>query len=784
MPEMISITQEEKERLEARAQKSALDKSYLQLIIRLMNRVSATSGLENLIGNLLRGVADVIGGLNIILYYRIDDNLHYTDVYGRKEQLERIDDPLVQQVFDSRTTLELEHEFSDTKMATAQFGSGYTWVVPLLVGPELVGVLKLESLNIAMRELYQQLPVFFNHAALILKNELQNYALLKSSFEQLQVANRQLNDEILQRERAEDALRSLNEELEQRVDERTAELHNANRLLEQELGERLKAQAALQEQAAVLEEEVEERRRAEHSLENTRQKLHLILESVSEGICSVGISGEITLINSFGAKLFGWEKEELLGKEQHALVHHTKSSGAPYPAAECPVHAALKDGETHKISDEIFWRKDGTSFPVEYVSTPIMEGGVIVGAVFNFRDITERKQAELEILHLKNYLANIIDSMPSLLVGIDPDEQVVLWNRQAESMTGIAAENAVGQGINQLLPEFSPWIESLRHDMQERQPSGMEKLLLEHNGERNFYDLMLYPLVANGIEGAVIRIEDVTERTRIQSLMVQTEKMMSVGGLAAGMAHEINNPLGIIIQAAHNIERRVDPAFAPNQAVAQQTGCSLEAMQAYFEQRQIPQFIASICESSVRAAKIIRNILDFSRNADTSMVLVSLSEVLEQTIELAGSDYDLKKRYDFRSIEIVREYDPSLPPVKGILVELEQVFLNLLKNAAQAMMAQPDGQHPQIVLRLYRQGEYAVAEVEDNGPGMPEEVRRRVFEPFFTTKEPGIGTGLGLSVSYMIVTQNHKGLLEAVSRPDIGACFIVKLPLYKEKQHA
>lgn len=632
MPEMISITQEEKERLEARAQKSALDKSYLQLIIRLMNRVSATSGLENLISNMLRGVADVIGGLNIILYYRIDDNLHYTDVYGRKEQLERIDDPLVQQVFDSRTTLELEHEFSDTKMATAQFGSGYTWVVPLLVGPELVGVLKLESLNIAMRELYQQLPVFFNHAALILKNELQNYALLKSSFEQLQVANRQLNDEILQRQRAEDALRSLNEELEQRVDERTAELHNANRLLEEELG--------------------------------------------------------------------------------------------------------------------------------------------------------ERKRAEHEILHLKNYLANIIDSMPSLLVGIDPDEQVVLWNRQAESMTGIAAENAVGQGINQLLPDFSPWIESLRHNMQERQPSGIEKLLLEHNGERNFYDLMLYPLVANGIEGAVIRIEDVTERTRIQSLMVQTEKMMSVGGLAAGMAHEINNPLGIIIQAAHNIERRVDPAFAPNQAVAQQTGCSLEAMQAYFEQRQIPQFIASICESSVRAAKIIRNILDFSRNADTSMVLVSLSEVLEQTIELAGSDYDLKKRYDFRSIEIVREYDPSLPPVKGILVELEQVFLNLLKNAAQAMMAQPDGQHPRIVLRLYRQGEYAVAEVEDNGPGMPEEIRRRVFEPFFTTKEPGIGTGLGLSVSYMIVTQNHKGLLEAVSRPDIGACFIVKLPLYKEKQHA
>lgn len=400
------------------------------------------------------------------------------------------------------------------------------------------------------------------------------------------------------------------------------------------------------------------------------------------------------------------------------------------------------------------------------------------------QELTERKHAEDEIQHLKNYLANIIDSMPSLLVGIDRGEQVVLWNRQSESMTGIPAADAVGRSIHEMLPDFSHWIEALHHSMQERQPSGMEKLLLEHNGERNFYDLMLYPLVANGVEGAVIRIEDVTERTKVQTLMVQTEKMMSVGGLAAGMAHEINNPLGIIIQAAHNIERRLDPSFPPNQVAAQQVGCSLEVMQAYFVQRQIPQFIASICESSARAARIIRNILDFSRSAEATMVVVSLSEVLEQTIELAGSDYDLKKRYDFRSIKIVREYDPSLPPVKGILVELEQVFLNLLKNAAQAMIANPAGQPPQIVLRLYRQGEYAVAEVEDNGPGMAEEIRRRVFEPFFTTKEPGIGTGLGLSVSYMIVTQNHKGLLEAVSRPDRGACFSVKLPLPREEQHA
>jgi PAS domain S-box-containing protein len=391
--------------------------------------------------------------------------------------------------------------------------------------------------------------------------------------------------------------------------------------------------------------------------------------------------------------------------------------------------------------------------------------------------LIERKRAEEEIRRLKNYLGNIIDSMPSILVGMDCDEIVTQWNRQTERISGISATEAVGRPITELLPDFSPWIAAMRSGIDRQRPASMEKLLIEKDGERRFYDLMLYPIITNGVEGAVLRIEDATERARVQELMIQTEKMLSVGGMAAGMAHEINNPLGIITQAAQNIERRVSPGLPANRKAAEELGVSLEGMKAYFEKRQIPAFIGSIREASLRASRIIANMLQFSRHGGTTMQSVSPAGIIEQALELAAGDYDLKKKFDFRCIEIIRDYAPDMPEVPMLVVEMEQVMLNLLKNAAQAIALNPPDCRPRITLRLRREERYALIEVEDNGPGMDEDVRRRVFEPFFTTKEPGMGTGLGLSVSYMIVTQNHKGLMEVESKPGKGTCFRVRLPL-------
>jgi signal transduction histidine kinase len=158
--------------------------------------------------------------------------------------------------------------------------------------------------------------------------------------------------------------------------------------------------------------------------------------------------------------------------------------------------------------------------------------------------------------------------------------------------------------------------------------------------------------------------------------------------------------------------------------------------------------------------------------------------VVETVLRLASHDYDVKKSYDFRRIAIRRDFDAPSDLVFCEPTAIEQVLLNLLKNAAQAMSANPRQAAPQITLRLRDEGDWVRLEVEDNGPGMSEEVSRRLFEPFFTTKPVGVGTGLGLAVAYFIVTEQHHGSLRVESPPGGGARFILRLPRQEDPHGA
>jgi signal transduction histidine kinase len=304
-------------------------------------------------------------------------------------------------------------------------------------------------------------------------------------------------------------------------------------------------------------------------------------------------------------------------------------------------------------------------------------------------------------------------------------------------------------------------------------------MTLEVDSELHYADVMVYPLMADGASGAVIRLDDVTARVRIESMMVQTEKMLSVGGLAAGMAHEINNPLGAILQGSQNIQRRIALDMPQNLAVAAAIGIDLERLNRYLEQRGIRHFLEGIREAGVRAAKIVADMLSFSRGSESHFAPVDLEDMLETVLRLAASDYDLKKKYDFKRIQINRDYDPALRLIYCDKTEIEQVILNLLKNAAQAM-TDDETLAPAITLRTHRETDFILIEVIDNGPGMDEKTLKRIFEPFFTTKDVGAGTGLGLSVSYFIVTEQHHGRLAATSKPGQGTRFSIRLPSRRE----
>ncbi len=394
------------------------------------------------------------------------------------------------------------------------------------------------------------------------------------------------------------------------------------------------------------------------------------------------------------------------------------------------------------------------------------------------QEMAARKEAEAELRHLRNYLSNIIDSMPSVLVGVDDACRVTLWNKTAEQTTGIPVGAAKGKELSEVFPRVALSMEKISASLKSRETKQERKRSRRSEGAVGYEDLTIYPLVGNGVEGAVIRIDDVTDKVRMEEVVIQTEKMLSVGGLAAGMAHEINNPIAAVMQNANVMANRLDENsnIPANLKAAEAAGTTMEAVRAFMEARGILRMIGAIDESAHRVATIVDNMLSFARKSDARVSPLLLSGLIDKTLDLAAGDYDLKKRFDFKKIRIEKEYGDNVPPVPCEGAKIQQVLLNILRNGAQAMQG-AGIENPLLIVRLRFEKERKVVcvEVEDNGPGMDEATRKRVFEPFFTTKPVGMGTGLGLSVSYFIITENHGGEMAVESRPGSGAKFIIRL---------
>jgi signal transduction histidine kinase len=279
--------------------------------------------------------------------------------------------------------------------------------------------------------------------------------------------------------------------------------------------------------------------------------------------------------------------------------------------------------------------------------------------------------------------------------------------------------------------------------------------------------------------GRVIMIDDITERIKMEEVMIQSEKMMSVAGLAAGMAHEINNPLGTIAQGCQNLIRRTSLSIPKNVESAKNLGIQPGSITKYFEDREIFEIISSIQQASQKASEIIKNMLQFSRRSESKKVLYSPEKLLNESLDLVYNDYDLKKDYDIRSIKIIKEIAPNVPDIKVTVTEIQQVIFNIIQNAVHALKDEKFiTEDPVIILRLKYTISEITFEIEDNGPGIEEKHKNRIFEPFYSTKEVGKGTGLGVSVTFMIIKHNHNGNISVESSPGKGAKFIIKLPAY------
>ena len=357
-----------------------------------------------------------------------------------------------------------------------------------------------------------------------------------------------------------------------------------------------------------------------------------------------------------------------------------------------------------------------------------------------------------EIEEHRRFTSLIIDSLPLGLYVVDRDYRIQSWNRKRETGTqGLRRDDVVGRPVFEVLTRQPA--QQLRAEFDRVFETGeiqQSELEVGLGGERRFYRLSKIPMRLEGDEiSHVITIgEDVTEWHRVQAQILQSEKLAAIGQLAAGVMHEINNPLATISACVAAVQGRLPPEPGPGTPTA--------------------EYLEIIDKEVDRCSRIVDGLLDFSRPKAAAKGPVSVNALVDETLFL------LKHHQRFKRLQVTRALEPDLPAAIGSAEQLTQVFMALMLNALDAME-----QGGQLTVRTGRnpaRADEVVVQVEDTGVGIPHADQTKIFEPFYTTKPPGRGTGLGLSVCYGIV-ENHRGRIQVESSPGRGATFRVYLPV-------
>ncbi len=378
--------------------------------------------------------------------------------------------------------------------------------------------------------------------------------------------------------------------------------------------------------------------------------------------------------------------------------------------------------------------------------------GYVAVAIENALLLEEQAQRADELARLKEFNENIIESINVGVMVINLHGRITNWNGALEEIYGLRREQAIGHRITEVFQaEMLRTLRSLmeRSEWQKGEPANAYKFRARSIDDRDLtLNISMAALQSKTaeVEGTLVAIEDVTERVRLEEQLQQSDKLSSIGLLAAGVAHEVNTPLTGISSYSQMLMQQIpegDPRHLLLEKIHRQTS---------------------------RASSIVNNLLNFSRVSDSRFVPVDLNRVIDDTIQLLDSQLRNTR------IEVTRNYADNLPPAAGNAAKLQQVFLNLILNARDAM---PNGGRLEISTEAGVDS--VIIGFRDNGVGIAPDHLAKIYDPFFTTKQIGKGTGLGLAVSYGII-QDHGGHISVESKHGEGALFQILLPLATARQ--
>jgi histidine kinase len=423
----------------------------------------------------------------------------------------------------------------------------------------------------------------------------------------------------------------------------------------------------------------------------------------------------------------------------------------------CPVERTFEDGLSH-FSEERGFNKDGT--PTHWIvnTSPIQnERGEIVAAMEMSLDVTQTKILEEELKKSEKKYYAIFDNIPNPVFVLDMETLEILdCNTSVEVVYRYKKDEMIERSFLELFSQ-----EEKDHYAKMIKTSSVinQARHLNKDGGPLFVNIRISPSDYPGRKVLLVTTSDITQRLETEQQLIQASKMATLGEMATGVAHELNQPLAVIKTASRFFMKKIEKKEKIEDEILHTMATEIDS---YVD----------------RATKIINHMRQFGRQSDITLDKVQVNDTLDRALEILGQQLKV------RGIEVRRDFEPDLPFVQADPDRLEQVFINLLINARDAIdekwQSQPHQKGEKIIsLKTGSDDKEITAVVSDTGPGIPDAILDRIFEPFFTTKKVGQGTGLGLSISYSII-KDCKGIIQAVSGKKGGTRFIVKLPIASE----